>query len=901
MALNKAIVKCVLSGDTVILRGRPRPDAIPPERQLSLEKLSAPRMGRRDTDDEPFAFESREFLRRRLVGKEVSFQVTYTTQNGREYGRIFVGDETEPVNMACVRSGWCRVRDEAKRVRDDDSEEAAAAVAQLVALEEEAKAAQAGVWADAPRNTRHVRQQLTGDVRAFLEEHRGKAIDAIVEQVRDGSTLRVQLIYPGDGPNDWIHQYVVLLLSGIKAPVVRTGIPGVADTVEPFGEEARFFVESRLLQREVKVKLEGTNNQSLVGSVLHPAGNIAEALVAQGLARVVDWSIALCSNGPATLRAAERSAKEKRLRLWKDYVAKEKAAGASFNGIVSRIVSGDTLHIIPSGTSQERKLRLAGVRQPRASDEKEAGYLLEAKELLRKRFIGKQVQVTIDYVQPAQDNYEERECATVKHGSTNIAELLVARGLAGVIRYRKDDDNRASAYDQLLIAEDAATKAGRGIHSDKPKAIPRYTDASESAARANSHISAFKRSGKVNAVVEHVANAARFRLLIPKDNYKLTLVLAGVSAPRVARNASEKSEPYAQEALEFATRKCLQRDVQVEFEAVDKVGGFIGTLWLNDENYAVSLLEQGLARVHGYSADQSAHGRQLYAAEERAKHAQLNVIQHRLWLPFIWTGYDENKVVAEAEAAKAAAAADASIPAKVEELRVVVTDIGNAGQLAVQVVDDGARALEDLMARLSVHEQKADAPAQPYRPRNNELCMARFTEDNQWYRARVCRHVDGGKSLEVTYIDYGNSEVVPSERIRPLPTEFTKLPAQSKETTFAFIKVPSRDSDYGDEAYNVVRELVENTELVALVEAKSGSVLHCTFYHARLPAKQRQYERSLNAELLRQGYASVNSKASYARARASAIATLAAIQNNAKRSRNGMWEYGDVANDEDEY
>jgi staphylococcal nuclease domain-containing protein 1 len=130
-------------------------------------------------------------------------------------------------------------------------------VAQLVALEEEAKTAQVGVWADTPRNTRHVHQQLEGDARVFLEEHRGKAIDAIVEQVRDGSTLRVQLIYPGSGPNDWIHQYVVLLLSGIKAPVVRTGIPGVADTVEPFGEEAKFFVESRLLQREVKVKLEG--------------------------------------------------------------------------------------------------------------------------------------------------------------------------------------------------------------------------------------------------------------------------------------------------------------------------------------------------------------------------------------------------------------------------------------------------------------------------------------------------------------------------------------------------------------------------------------------------------------------------------------------------------------------
>jgi staphylococcal nuclease domain-containing protein 1 len=119
-------------------------------------------------------------------------------------------------------------------------------------------------------------------------------------------------------------------------------------------------------------------------------------LVSQGLARVVDWSIVLCSNGPATLRAAERAAKEKRLRLWKDYVAKEKAAGSSFNGTVSRIVSGDTLHIIPNNSTQERKVRLAGIRQLRSTNDNEAGYLLEAKELLRKRFIGKQVNLLLD-------------------------------------------------------------------------------------------------------------------------------------------------------------------------------------------------------------------------------------------------------------------------------------------------------------------------------------------------------------------------------------------------------------------------------------------------------------------------------------------------------------------------
>jgi staphylococcal nuclease domain-containing protein 1 len=127
---------------------------------------------------------------------------------------------------------------------------------------------------------------------------------AIIEQVRDASTFRVLLMLT---PQE--HQMITLQLSGVKAPVVRKDIPDQPDVVEPFGEEAKYFVESRLLQRGVKVILEGaaqSGNPTFVGSVLHPAGNIAEALLSQGLAKCVDWSITLVTGGPVKLRNAER-------------------------------------------------------------------------------------------------------------------------------------------------------------------------------------------------------------------------------------------------------------------------------------------------------------------------------------------------------------------------------------------------------------------------------------------------------------------------------------------------------------------------------------------------------------------------------------------------------------------
>ena len=94
------------------------------------------------------------------------------------------------------------------------------------------------------------------------------------------------------------------------------------------------------------------------------------------------------------------------------------------------------------------------------------------------------------------------------------------------------------------------------------------------------------------------------------------MVSAGIRAPRTARNASEKNEPYGAEAAEFATRRYLQRDVEIEIETTDKSGGFIGAVYFNKtENVAVTLVKEGLATVHSYSAEGLSWAKHLYDAE----------------------------------------------------------------------------------------------------------------------------------------------------------------------------------------------------------------------------------------------------------------------------------------------
>lgn len=60
----------------------------------------------------------------------------------------------------------------------------------------------------------------------------------------------------------------------------------------------------------------------------------------------------------------------------------------------------------------------------------------------------------------------------------------------------------------------------------------------------------------------------------------------------------------------------MQRDIEFEIHDVDKSGGFIGALYLNKtENAAITLVREGLATVHSYSADSLAWAKQLYNAE----------------------------------------------------------------------------------------------------------------------------------------------------------------------------------------------------------------------------------------------------------------------------------------------
>ncbi|XP_024410712.2 staphylococcal nuclease domain-containing protein 1 [Desmodus rotundus] len=888
--VQRGIVKMVLSGCAIIVRGQPR-GGPPPERQINLSNIRAGNLARRaaatqpdakDTPDEPWAFPAREFLRKKLIGKEVCFTIENKTQQGREYGMIYLGKDTNGENIAesLVAEGLATRRE---GIRANNPEQN-----RLSECEEQAKAAKKGMWSDG--NGSHTIRDLKYTIenpRHFVDSHHQKPVNAIIEHVRDGSVVRALLL-----PDYYL---VTVMLSGIKCPTFRREADG-SETPEPFAAEAKFFTESRLLQRDVQIILESCHNQNILGTILHPNGNITELLLKEGFARCVDWSIAVYTRGAEKLRAAERFAKERRLRIWRDYVAptanldqKDK----QFVAKVMQVLNADAI-VVKLNSGDYKTIHLSSIRPPRLEGENtqdknkklrplyDIPYMFEAREFLRKKLIGKKVNVTVDYIRPASPATEtvpafsERTCATVTIGGINIAEALVSKGLATVIRYRQDDDQRSSHYDELLAAEARAIKNGKGLHSKKEVPIHRVADISGDTQKAKQFLPFLQRAGRSEAVVEYVFSGSRLKLYLPKETCLITFLLAGIECPRGARNLPglvQEGEPFSEEATLFTKELVLQREVEVEVESMDKAGNFIGWLHIDGANLSVLLVEHALSKVH-FTAERSSYYKSLLSAEEAAKQKKEKV----------WAHYEEQPV-------------EEVTPVLEEKERsatykpVFVTEITDDLHFYVQDVETGTQ-LEKLMENMR-NDIASHPPVEgSYVPRRGEFCIAKFV-DGEWYRARV-EKVESPAKVHVFYIDYGNREILPSARLGTLPPAFSTrvLPAQATEYAFAFIQVPQDEDARTDAVDSVVRD-IQNTQCLLNVEHLSAGCPHVTLQFA-------DSKGDVGLGLVKEGLVMVEVRKE--KQFQKVITEYLNAQESAKSARLNLWRYGDFrADDADEF
>jgi len=942
---GKAIVKAVLSGDTVTLLLPPKQPGPPEEKDLTFSSLTAPRLGRQGKKDEAYAWQSREFLRNLCIGKQVDYVIEYSIAHASRtvnYGFISIAG----ANLALLSAteGLCRV----KPLRDNQKE-VRASYQELVAAGQEAEAKGRGMYSKdqsyAEKSVRNVVNKFNSF--ALYQQFKSTPIKGIVDFVREGTTLRLLILIKD---NTWYE--ILLHLSGVQSPgykidnakqsssssssssslvgeeavVGETGDESSSSSSgsssssttgggtklnfipEPFAPEAKYFTERLLLHRDVQISLEGVDKQgNFFGTVLFEGKNIAEQLLSQGLAKFVEWNAN--PQDKEKFRALEKRAQQQKLRIHSLAPKTDKGAsgsgpststqssgdtsGGDTHGKVREILSGGTVVVVDQASSTRRTINLSSVKVPRMSTRDEVEdepWAWEAKDFLRRRLIGKPVRCVYDYSRIG-ENGVERHFYTVYSDNKSVAVRLVELGYAEVL-YHKADEKRSVEYEALLTAENKAKAEGAGKFGKKLAPVHHINNLSkgeQARARAKQLFGSFQRAGRMSGVVDYVFSATKLKIYCEKQSAFLNFAVGGIRGP--------ESEAIANEATEFTREKCHQREVEFEVEAQDKGGNFIGNLYLKKTLFSLKLIEQGYAAVHEPSASKSPHFRDLISAQEIAQSQKKKM----------WKDWEPGQEI-QKEQARAAAAAAAGQVAQASASKIIfVTEIMDAAHFYAQFQTPELAGLEDLMAQ--VQESNPSTAATFTFQKVGDVCLSQFSADKKWYRASVVERPKGNQ-VTVLYVDYGNSEVVNVSGLKAIDKKFTSLPFQAKECFLAYLKVPDAENDdFGREAAEFFRDLVWEKSMFAHVEYTEGNKYY-------LSVGEPNSGVLVNAALVKAGLAQLD-KAQRPRGAGAAPgagsgtaggqvdgarlwAVLKEEEEQARKAHRNIWQYGDIDEDEED-
>jgi staphylococcal nuclease domain-containing protein 1 len=886
--------------------------------------------------DEPGAFDAREYLRELTVGKQVTF-VTRKQQPDRAYGMVFLEPSTGNgelsaasllnLGVEATRQGHATpkaIKFNNNNSNNTDHPDPAAASTnsspeeeyekQLLEAYKEAQDGKRGIHGPSPtvRQLKNAGEHFTplSMVEACQKLASQKRVMCIVEYIFDGSRMRCQMV-DDQLPDSLLYGTFTLLLAGIGCP--RLGNPAADPPIptEQFAVQAKQFVTTRLLQRKLPISLIGTdkNGTSIVGTVHHPAGNIALELLKNGLARMVDWSVRLMPVGEVpALRVAENAAKRAAVNIWHSYAPPVLASASQLRGTIVEVVSGDTLYLLPDGKPANDaslfKFSLASIRSPRLGSSQAARadepYAHECKNKLRDLTIGKQVSVDIHYerdipVRPGET--EKRAFGTVAVGKTpDVSEVLISEGLAQTQTHR-DDDEKSPRYDELRAAETAAKEAKKGMHNTGAEYKKPLVNDLTDQRKAKAYAGALTRAGKIKAVVEFIFNGALFKLYVPSENCDIRFSVANVRCPQPSPTPGSKqpgkpAEPFGDEARFHAKFNVLQRTVEIQCNGVTNSGIITGSmtiLYPQRRDYTMELIGAGFATVDQRKIDYGEAPRALVEAQDTAKSNKVG----------LWSLVSETRAVEGVKADQQYG--EVYVQGRLSEIR-------SGGHFFYHVANDNEslKVIDESMKEFTKANGIGGAPCDV---KLGKVVAALFDDGTgkRWYRARIVERKGQGK-VSVLFVDYGNvATVLTAEHLRPLDMTLgtDRIPAIAKEAVLALVTTRSLDHDEGIDAARLLQKLCWGKELVirTLAPDENGKMT----VTIGLDGGKRDDSATFNAKLVEEGIARCAKQSSADILHMKLVdpdvipelhQALQMAEQVARKARVGMWRYGDVG-DED--
>ncbi|CAF4466313.1 unnamed protein product, partial [Rotaria magnacalcarata] len=121
-------------------------------------------------------------------------------------------------------------------------------------------------------------------------------------------------------------------------------------------------------------------------------------------------------------------------------------------------------------------------------------------------------------------------------------------------------------------------------------------------------------------------------------------------------------------------------------------------------------------------------------------------------------------------------------------LEGIVSVASNASYFFLQLIDERKDEFDHLSKSLHEYYSNRDKNSN-YHPSPGDYCVAMYTEDARWYRARIIRYISD-HTCEVFYVDYGNMEELPIEFLHEILPDFVRLSARAIACTITEILPP---------------------------------------------------------------------------------------------------------------
>ena len=807
-----------------------------------------------------------------LIGKPICYRIERVAERkNRSFATIFYGPNFDmDLAVTMLESGYVRL----KPNPDCDQKEVHE---KYMTAAEKAKQMKLGMYDPRGEKAPDARRPYTWTTQVNVPElfkaKKGMLLEGVVDSVIPGATLRIYLREGG--------QSIMFHLGGVTTPVSKMN-----GEIIPYSREALYFCETRLLGRDVQLRLEAIDKfEALYGQCFVSGANIGGELLRFGLGRFVEWS-ANCSVDGASLRIAEQEAKSKNLRLWKNYVpppVKEGfVAGVGWKGRVAEVFSGDYMSVVDLETESEKRVYVSSLRaprMPRKNNPAEPGGW-EAREALRQLCIGRVVTVIPDYV------VDDREYCTVMKNNKDVGEhLLATSGVHSLIVHKAADSSRSSRYEALQAASAKANLQKRTLPS-----VPRWREAVNIGEAKKIHPFLLD-AGPSLASIEAVRQfGCKFRLAIPKQTCQINVILMHVMslAPEAPGNDL---------ALAEAKKLLLHRDVQVTFHpgpsGINRVGAFRVRMALTHPTADGMSDVAEIMAARGAAIPASDASPKIVALAKEAQHHGLGLYAKNPEA-FVPPVAGEN---VRGGMVKPGGEKETPRLALTDNFHVVITEVVDALRVYAQKADAGEAltAIALAIRECQTHPANAELLQVP-----GQAVIARWSLDGVEYRARTTSKVQSDGTVAVLFQDFGNVDTVKISDIRILSNTdaLFSQPAMAQACELAFLTC---DEETRQVCTDAIREWCQERGVYISMHGMEGGILRVSLWTSDPAGSTPIPECSVDAALLRAGYARVRSD----RKRAKEYRLIPTwvkeaweqAEAEAKIEHRGIWAHGDVGSD----